>query len=162
MPDEIEISFQDLVDGLGRNSTLVKRVLSAAGGEPPGALAAPCPRQDAAVKAALLALHTEIGLEIVRKKGDALIASKCPELQDALASCALGRICALGRTVDKARSEFMTGYLPRWEAIQEFKGVHDDFYWTAMDNLHDEFETFFQAIERSLAGFTTALGKDPR
>lgn len=101
-------------------------------------------------------LYTDIKLEIVKKQGEALIASVGMDLQTKLAAFATAKIDELTQTIDESRSRFMKRMRPQLEELETYQDV-PVLYEPARESVNQEIKIYFQSINKLLNGFINAL-----
>lgn len=101
-------------------------------------------------------LYTDIKLEIVRKQGDALIASVGMDLKTKLAAFAAAKIDELTQTIDESRSRFMKRMRPQLEELDSYQDLAV-LYQPAKESINQEIKTYFRSIDELLNGFVDAL-----
>lgn len=101
-------------------------------------------------------LYTDVKLEIVKKQGEALVASVGMDLQTKLAAFAAAKIDELTQTIDESRSRFMKRLRPQLEEIETYQDI-PVLYEPACESVNQEIRIYFQSVNKLLNGFVNAL-----
>lgn len=155
--EENEAAMADLLERMDRRPGLMSRLLPTPVEKEQNRVAVQRLRNLAGSKEAMLALYTELHMEIARQQGDALIASVGMHLQAQLASFATAKMDELQVTIEESRSRFLTRYAPQKAEIEQVREEHPELYERARENLMMQLDGYFQTLEALLKGFQAAL-----
>lgn len=155
--EESEAALESAVRRLNDKPGLLNRLLPSAYQREAQQTAAVQLRQVAANKHAMLALYSEVQLEIARQEGDALIASVGMDTQTKLTKFAMAKIAELATTIHASQAEFESHYGPRKSQIETYKDDHPELYERAMQSLKEQFDTYFDTTDELFRGFKAAL-----
>ena len=157
--DESEDSLEGIVALLDQKPGLLSRLLPTQFEKEARHAASLQLQQIADNKRAMLAVYTEVQLEIARQEGDMLIASRGLETGAMLAAFATQKFLELQETIAVSQTRFMNSYVPRKAEIAAFKDDHPELYERAMRAQLHQLDTYFDTTDGLLDDFKAALGR---
>jgi hypothetical protein len=157
--DESEEALQGVVSLVEMRPGLLSRLLPTEFEKEKRNIAALQVRQIADNKRAMLALYTEVQLEIARREGEVLIASRSLETGAMLAAFATQKLLELQNTISSSQKIFMDNYGPRQDEIDKYKESRPELHERAMRSQLHQLDTYFDTTDGLLDDFKASLAK---